>query len=235
VAAVYLPGVVTIVPEYDIHGIAMAANVFHFQGQSISFSTSQLTAIQSAWEGAWATPYAGLCPSGTSYLGANVIDSGSALGQEVTNTAHIPNIGTLTGGPMADNQAVLLSLHGLHRYKGGHCRKYLPGMAYLVTQNDGRLLGDTYKASIGNMWQGVVTALNNVSTANGGPFKPIIWHKKWKAAPNSPEDVVGYTVQSVLASQRRRLRKVSRHRKATAMAAARAELVAEYSLLRPLP
>lgn len=214
-AAVYLPGVVTLIPHYDIGAGHDVVNVLHFRGQPISFDTSQLTTIQTAFDQQWHGGLANLLATTSIYKGAVCIDSGSALGQEVDNTAYVPQNGTGVGNPVADNAAVLLSLHVLQRYKGGHGRVYLPGFSTSGLGSDGRtVLGSTI-TSLNSTWTNLVNAMRSIPSADGGPFDAVVWHKKWAAAPNTTGIITSITPQSVLASQRRRLRKVSRHKKKT--------------------
>jgi nicotinamide mononucleotide (NMN) deamidase PncC len=56
------------------------------------------------------------------------------------------------------------------------------------------------------------TALSGIAGSGGGPYNQIIWHKHLASNPNSVELVTTTVAQDVLATQRRRLRKVSRHR-----------------------
>jgi hypothetical protein len=107
----------------------------------------------------------------------------------------------------------LLSLSGATRYRGGHSRLYIPGVDLTKVSSDGRTLTGSAQATLETMYDAATTAMGAVSSSNGGPLTPIIWHKKWAANPNSIEDVAHRHGQPILATQRRRLRKVSRHKK----------------------
>jgi len=214
-AAIYKPGVLTIIPHYDIGAGHDVVNVMHFLGQTISYDVSQLTAIQTTFDTSWGTSYRAFLPTTNLYKGCIVIDSGSAFGQEKDNSAFAAQPGNAVAGPIADNAAVLLSLHVLQRYKGGHGRAYLPGFSLDMIEPDGRNVLPTTLAAVESMWQNLRIAMAGNGTNNGGPHVPVLWHKKWAAAPNSTSEIVGATTSAVLATQRRRLRKVSRHKKKT--------------------
>lgn len=233
--AVYYPGVITTVLNWDIGAPAHTANVLHWLGQPINYSIPQLGVIRGEVDTAIQAGLIGLIASVNKYLGCSVIDSGSALGAEEPNDGFPPVAGGGAATPVGDQVAFLLSFKTQHRYKGGHGRMYLGGVDTIHSNADGRTWNT---AAIGNYqtyWDQLKAAMAAVPTADGGPLKPIIWHKKWKANPNSVEDIIDRIAQPVYATQRRRVRKVSRHRKETVMAAARAEVLAEYSILHPVP
>jgi len=205
--------VVTIIPYDDIGAGHDVVNVIHYQGQPISFDNAQLQAVRDEFDSIWGNGFRPLVPTTTHYKGCVVIDSGSAFGGDITNDTFVPVPGTAVAGPVADNAAVLLSLHVLQRYKGGHGRVYLPGFSLDMLATDGRTVLGSTVTTVEGVWNNTAQALGALTTGQGGPYKPVLWHKKWAAAPNSTSDIVSVTCQTILASQRRRLRKVSRHKK----------------------
>jgi hypothetical protein len=214
-AAIYLAGVVTTVPYYDIQAPHLVANVLNWHTTVTGLTQAQLTSIQgvfnTAWEGMWAT----LAANSAFYKGAKVIDMSSQTGLEADNVTFTPVPGAQPLGPVADSTCLLLSFHGLLRYRGGHARIYLPGMSTNASNNDGRTWTPAALTGIQSGWDTVVAQMAGISIGQGGPLKPVIWHKKKASLPNQVEDIVGRTAQSVYANQRRRVRKVSRHKTKT--------------------
>lgn len=211
-AAIYHPSVVTVVPHYDLGSGRDGVNVTHWRTPVTGLNTAQLTAIQTAFDTAWEAQWHVFASSTARYLGSWVIDSGSSLGAQVTNVTYTPKPGQGTDGAVGDQVAALLSLHGVNRYRGGHARLYIPGADTLKVDPGGRNLVPAAIGNIETMMANTGSALAGLSGANGGPLNQVIWHKKWAAAPNTIEDVISFTCQQLLATQRRRLRKVSRHR-----------------------
>jgi len=141
---------------------------------------------------------------------------GSAFGLESGNETFVAVPGAGSPTSIADQVAALISLHVAERYKGGHGRIYVPGLANNMLEDDGSTLQPAAITALGNMWNNTVTAMAAISAGNGGPLKPIVWHKKWAAHPNTTADILSITVQPLTATQRRRIRKVSRHKKKVA-------------------
>jgi hypothetical protein len=215
VPAIYKTNICTIIPEYNIGRPTPAANVLNFQGVGAPWTTAQLTAVQSAFDAAWVSHWTTWATANDTYIGSNVIDNSSALGGQVTNATYTPAGGNVVGNPVSDQVCALISLKEAPRYKGGHARIYLPGTALSHTQPDGQHLTGAALTLMDQWWDGVVAAMGSIPTTNGGPFTPVVWHKHWAAFPNTVQPVIGRTAQIVLATQRRRIRKVSRHKKKT--------------------
>jgi len=215
-AAIYHAQTVSTIPYYDTGRVSASANVLHWQGAYAgNLTNAQLVAIQQAFDGAWGTAWANIGTVNNHYLGAWVIDMANSTGGQVTNVGFVKVPGVPTALPLADNVAGLISLRGTLRYRGGHGRIYVPGIDSSFSNIDGSTLTQTGINLLDAMWVQTVAAMAGVSAANGGPFTPVIWHKKLKSNPNSLEPVAQHVPQAVLASQRRRLRKVSRHRTKT--------------------
>jgi len=215
-AAIYHAQVVTTIPYYDTGRVSASANVLHWQGvYAGNLTNAQLVSIQSAFDGAWGNAWAQFATSHNNYLGAWVIDMANATGGQVTNVGFVKVPGIPVQAPVSDNVAALISLRGTLRYRGGHGRIYVPGVTTTFTNIDGNTLTQAGINALDAVWVQTVAAMAGISAANGGPFTPVIWHKKLKTNPNSLETVATHVPQAVLASQRRRLRKVSRHRAKT--------------------
>jgi hypothetical protein len=88
-------------------------------------------------------------------------------------------------------------------------------MATVMSNADGRSWTTAALAQAATVWANLVAAMAAVSPANGGPLVPVIWHKKKASMLNTYEAITGATPQPIYATQRRRVRKVSRHKKKT--------------------
>jgi hypothetical protein len=207
--AIYKSGVCTIVPHYNIGAAGDAVNVTHWGYTGSPLTAANLDAIQAAFNPAWYGPWSLMSSNGVFYNGCWVIDNSSATGGQKTNATYVPQPGLKSAPPVSDNVCTLISLHGFTRYRGGHSRLYIPGLSSDMALGDGRTVTATAITHMDDLWNNTVTAMNGITTI---PLVPIIWHKKWAANPNSVENVASHTSQTILASQRRRLRKVARHR-----------------------
>lgn len=214
--AIYHPGVVTIIPKYDLGHPNNAANVLNWQTAAVGLTTAQLLAIQTAFDTAWKTGWIALGSSANRYMGSWVIDMSSATGGQVTNALYTPAAGVQGTTSIPDNVACLISLHTATRYRGGHGRIYIPGISNTQVATDGQTVSTGTQTLLGTLWDSTVSAMAAISGAAGGPLNSVVWHKHLASAPNTTEIVLGRVIQPVIATQRRRLRKVTRHRRSAA-------------------
>lgn len=213
--AIYTPGTVTISAWYDIQAPHLVANVTNWHTAATGLTAAQLTAIQTAFDNSWVTWIKPLLAATAFYKGCKVIDMSSNMGLMADNASYVGQAGTGTGGPVGDSNAFLLSFKEVMRYRGGHSRIYIPGFATSQAAGDGRqwLSGVPNTVQVG--WNSTVTALAGISPANGGPLTPVVWHKHHGTQQAYTNPIATAVGSVVYANQRRRLRKVSRHRKKT--------------------
>jgi hypothetical protein len=211
--ALYLPGIVQIVPQYNIGRPNLAANVLHWHTTVTDLGTGTLNAIQATFDPLWFDLWALVGASEASYVGSIVTDMSSNTGAQAGNQGFVPKHPTNSGPQLGENTAYLLSLHTDTRYRGGHGRVYLPAISVYNINNDGETMGSAIQPAVVTAWNNLVTAMESLPVGSGGPLSPVIWHKKLSSAPNTFELVTGITANALFASQRRRLRKVSRHKK----------------------
>lgn len=215
-AAIYHAQLITTIPYYDTGHVASSANVMHWQGSfTVNLTNAQLTQIQLTFDQVWSTNWAQLGTTSNHYLGSWVIDMSNSTGGQVTNAAYAHVPGTSGSVPVGDQVAALISLRGTLRYRGGHGRIYVPGLSGAMLTSNGATWSGPTLPSLDALWTNTVTAMAGIAGTNGGPFTPVIWHKKLKSNPNSVEPIATHVSQAVTASQRRRVRKVSRHRTKT--------------------
>src|SRR5215470_12982212 len=192
--AIYHPGVVLVIPKYDLGHPNNAANVLAWQTAAVGLVSTQLTAVQTAFDTAWSTGWKAIAPSINRYMGSWVIDMSSSTGTQVTNALYTPVVGTAGATSWADNCAALISLHTSLRYRGGHGRIYIPGLSSGGLNADGSTLLPSYMTNLTSLWNNTANAMAALSGAAGGPYVPIVWHKHLTSNPNSIETVQGIVV-----------------------------------------
>jgi hypothetical protein len=210
--AIYHPGVVTIIAKYNLGQVNPAVNVTHWRSPVTPQTAGTLVAIRDAFNTAWSTGWKSAASASNSYLGCTVVDASSLTGGQAESGGYTPVSGLISGGSMSDQVCGLISMKGVNRYRGGHSRLYIPSVPITLVNSDNRTITPALILAYDTLMTGVRAAMLGLSGVNGGPLNQVIWHKKWAAAPNTIEDVFNWTSQPVLATQRRRIRKVSRHK-----------------------
>lgn len=210
-AAIYHPGVVAVVPHYNIGRPTNAVNVTYWSTAASGLTVAQLTVVQTAFDTAWSGYWHTYACSLNSYVGSIVTDMSSNTGAQAGNATYVPVIGAGAATSIPDNCAILMSLKTSTRYRGGKGRLYIPGQDSLSVMADGRTVVAGRVTQFQNLWTNVVSAMSGVAGSSGGPYNPIVWHKKLRTNPNTTEAINSVVVSNILASQRRRLRKVPHH------------------------
>jgi hypothetical protein len=150
------------------------------------------------------------------FIAAIATDWTSTAGLSEVQSFSAPGQGT---GNMSANTAILLSLKGTVRYKGGHGRWYLPCIAESVS-TDGINLVSGLTNTLNTNAQALVTGMDNIPAADGGPCTLVTYRQRTAGtgAPNNapyeaafPYAINQIVASSVLATQRRRLRKAAHH------------------------
>lgn len=207
----YQPNLLLIKPQYLDPSGRVHENVTWWSGSVTSgYTASQLTAIVAELMLNWGNSWAKIGASDSQLTGAYIQDYTSATGQSVSYSSVVA--GANSGAPLAQNTAVLISVHGATRYRGGHSRIYLGGLTGAIT-----LDGVNVNTAFANWntfltdWAAVYTGMAGISTANGGPVNSVIYHGRRHGIAPYIEVMFNYTVQTKLASQRRRLRKAPHH------------------------
>lgn len=212
-SAIYKPGVIQVVPTYDIGAPGITANVLHYLNTVAGPPTvADMTTMQTRFNNFWGAVWAGLANSNVHYKGCIITDMGSDTGLQIRNDSFTPVAGGQTGGALGDNTAVLISHKTGRRYRGGHGRTYLPGIAMGILNNDGRTVTDSFRTATDTALATLATQMGSLSTGSIAAPILVVWHKKEAGHINTTDNVLVSQTQTVLASQRRRLRKVARHR-----------------------
>jgi hypothetical protein len=216
---VYMPGLVQIRPQYSIGAAGepertAVENVLWFQGATLSnfpLTTASLTVIQDTFDAHWPVMWQYIGQEAYQYVGSIVtdwsVDTGITLPE---NTGLAPTDG-LGAGDMAANVAMLLSYvaPSMPRYKGGHGRTYLPfcSSTYLQTPWEWQ---NARVEDVAGGWSTMSTAMLGISSSDGGGFNQVVFRNKTNPLTAAVHDITSVNVGSVPASQRRRLRAVSR-------------------------
>ena len=214
----YLPNLLRIAPQYTDASGRVHENVTWWVGSvAAGYSTAQLNAIGGEFLVNWGNSWPKIGATNAQLTGCNVQDFTSNTGASVFVSG--PATGNLAA-PAPINAAVLVSIHGGTRYRGGHSRWYLPSLGETITTdgvnvNTGLAAWTTFLTD----FAAVFTGMAGISGANGGPCNPTIVHARQYNHSTIPpthipaflEPMTSYTVQTKLASQRRRLRKAPHH------------------------
>jgi len=157
-----------------------------------------------------------IATSTATYFQTIVTDWSNSSGLQVLNPASFSGTGT---GGLPFQVSILISQKGTVRYKGGHARIYLPSLASSVTTDDITVTTNAQNSVTAGI-TAVFTAMNGITSANGGPFFPQIWRQRTQSVPHTqPPTYQPPFLQLIntaacnptLATQRRRLRKVPHH------------------------
>jgi hypothetical protein len=148
-----------------------AVNVFHLSYTGVAPNTGELSGVASALQSAWAT---NIRPQVNNTVGLNstdVTDLSSRTGAYYQNTT--ASSGTLAGTALPNNVAMCVSFHTNYRFRGGHCRMYLPGRITADVLSGFNWVGTSITAAKAAMdaW---LTALNAITGAAGGSYKLIM-------------------------------------------------------------
>jgi hypothetical protein len=213
----YHPNLVQIRPQYADMTARVHENVLWFMGSvAQGYSLTQLTAIGTAFGNVMGQTWAHYGAPNSTYTGEIVTDWTSANGLSSSVSQPAPGIGT---GEYPANTAILISEKQGIRYKGGHGRIYLPCLSTLVSTD-----GINVPAAVQTYYNGQFSSLYNamlaLSAANGGPCQPVIYRQGTQVVPPTTPPtyqpaftsaVNSYVCSTMLATQRRRLRKAPHH------------------------
>jgi len=206
----YLPGLLQIRPQYtaDPDAPNQPENVLWFLSNTHTTPTiSNLTAIASAFDNNWGPVFNQYGAANTYYVGSITTDWSSDTGASYTSVGTFtPEEGGGSTSSTAPSVAILISLHIPVRYRGGHGRIYLPHVA------SGELQAPLYDQISSTLGGRIVTYFNDMVTGMqssgvlGGQVMGVYRFRN-TAGRNTFVPFSSFTVQALLASQRRRLRK----------------------------
>jgi hypothetical protein len=174
-----------------------------------TLSQAGMNAIATAFDSLWSVMWNICAPGSASYIGSVATDYSTAFGAVGdTRGTYSPMNGTKsTAAP--NNVAILISLHVAERWRGGHARIYLPYVAIDALAADHNFLSSTQAANVSTKYGLIEPGMNAISV--GGGLSQRVYRDRTNASTAHLMPVSSYTVQTELASQRRRLRKAPHH------------------------
>jgi hypothetical protein len=205
----YKPFLLQIRPQYLGAAADTPENVLWFTGgEAGGYTTGQLQAIQAVFDQYWADLWKLPATSVYTYKSSIVTDWTSDTGPQIPVNSAVSTIGTQSGVCGA-NVAVLISLQLALRYRGGHPRIYLPGIGSEALQ-DSRTLDSTLVGEMVTAYNTFQDEMAAISSAEGGPCYLVAYRYRNTEGKAEIVPLADAVIQSELASQRRRLRRVTR-------------------------
>lgn len=207
---VYKPGLVQIRPQYNDGGVDLPENVTWWLGAFTSpLSLTQLTNIIAAFDTAWAAMWKVNAFDSVHYTGSIITDWSTNAGLQQTSVGTLtPVAGTGGTAPAGSQVSILISKSDGTRYKGGHSRIYLPGVSATILPDSSHISSGTQGTLVTN-YEAVDTAMNGLTSGNGGPFLDVIYRFRNDATKAQVKNTASFKVNLLLATQRRRLRKAA--------------------------
>lgn len=212
-ANVYKTSLLQIRPQWTpnaIDGHIPECVLWYVSGSADIPDATQLTEICTIFDDNFSDVWSVAGPTTMDYTGSVVTDWSSDAGLSYDSVGVLTEIdGTLGGGPLPANVAILISWNILVRYKGGHPRTYLPYPA--VDALDGGQ-NDTITAGVQGDINEAIVSLNSAMIGSGvlGGQTQNIYRFRNDAEKAELYEITSFDVQRELASQRRRLRRVTR-------------------------
>lgn len=209
---VYQPGLIQLRPQYttEVDSGDTPENVLWFQSATHTTPTiAQLTTIAATFDTDWSRLFTHYAGTQAHYLGCIVTDWSSSTGLQWSS------VGIFTPEPGDQNNvsppqvAVLVSYQVQLRWRGGHFRTYLPYVGTAVLTGS---LNDQISTTCQTNCQTDINTMITDMKASGvlGGQTMVMYKDKTKPTTAALYQISTFTVNLVLATQRRRIRKVSR-------------------------
>lgn len=208
---VYMPSLIQVKPQYSPYPDTgeVPENVLWFLSRTAGTPTlANLTTINNTFCPLWASFWKQQGSSARSFTGAIVTDWSSAFGLTSNNVGAFAAVVGSTSGQAPPQVASLISFANGEHYKGGHFRTYLPWLASgAISVTDPGQLTSTVQTNLTSTFALIEPGMNGTGVL-GGQTQRLFRHRT-NAALARLDPIVTYQVQAVLATQRRRLRKIS--------------------------
>jgi hypothetical protein len=212
----YFASLIQVRPQYTGGDRDAAENVLWFKGTfGAALTVAQATAIAAVFDPLWGAMWKEVGVSSATYTGSIITDWSSNTGIQYSSVGTYAGQVGLGTGITGASTAALVSEEVAVRFKGGHGRIYLPYVANSVLATVTTLAAGTVTSTQTN-FTAMVTGMAAIAAGNGGGFVPQLFrYRNWKGGAN-PNPAALYpflthVVDTVLASQRKRQRRVSRH------------------------
>lgn len=192
----------------------------HFSYTGTAPTPTQLASFATTCLTAWGSALAPSMQANKQLDGLNAID----LSSPTSAVAEVSTIltGALTGDPLPDDAALIMSAKVARRYRGGHPRSYLP-VGDSTSLDTGRAWDTTFMGVVLTAWSGFVAAVEAAGWTGAGTIAPVNvsyyqgftnFTPAGKRAYSAPtlrvggpviDAITGYTPRARVGSQRRRI------------------------------
>ena len=213
-ANVYKPGLLQVKPQYTPNPDAPdhPENILWFVSATTTTPTlANLVSISDVFDTNWANVWIQVGADPTYYLGSVITDWSSNTGLQYSSVGvFTPQNGLGGTVPSPPQVAALISYHVPVRYRGGHPRSYLPYVASEVLTN---VQKDTINTSTTAAMASNLNTLITDMKASGvlGGQTMVAYLKKNNPTEANIQEFPTFTVQGLVATQRRRVRKAPHH------------------------
>lgn len=208
---VYMPSLIQIKPQYSPYPDTgeIPENVLWYVNRTAGTPTlANLTTIANVFHPLWGNVWKQVGATSRQLTGCVVTDWSGPFGLTYSNVGTVSAVAGLASGGAPPQVSALISWQNGEHYKGGHFRTYLPwlGTQYISTTDPGQLTSTTpgnVLSSLVNLEPGM-----NASGVLGGQTQRLFRHRTSSTSARL-DPITFMVVQNVLATQRRRLRKIS--------------------------
>ena len=201
-----VPGVAKVIIKQNIASVNVY-NVMHVAAPvAAAWTAGGLAGLAGAIRNAWVTNVIPLQSVALTLTDVQCIDLSSDTGEEGTVTGNTP--GTLGSTTMPASAAICWSWKIARRYRGGHPRTYIAGVASAQLTNPNTITAPAITSHI-NAANALRVAINSFAFAGGTARLVCVHYTRSKVILGAPlvSDITGANVDSRLDSQRRRLGK----------------------------
>jgi hypothetical protein len=207
------PGLLQCRPQYTVDPDSgdHPENVLWFLSGSTSAPTlANLSAIAAVFDPAWANMWKTVGASNKNYTGSVWTDFSTVFGLSTSSVGTFTVVPGLHGGCFPSNVSVLISMHILERWRGGHPRTYLP---WISTGCQWASDADQVDPTILATCISAFSAINTATIGSGvlGGQSQRIYREKSNPATAHLMPINSFNISNRFATQRRRLRKAPHH------------------------
>lgn len=168
---------------FNSHGNSNVQNILYFTYTGTLASTDLQTICNNLLS-QWATHMSPQQCTTTSLLGVTGNDLSSVTAAKSASSG-VPAAGGNVGAEVSNGAAFVIGHETNRKYKGGHSRSYVPGVA-VSELSDGNTWSNTFQASMISAWNAFVTAfISTAVPAAVGTLAQVVAHR-YGASPIAP-------------------------------------------------
>lgn len=183
------------------------AHIMHAQYSGGTPSVADVTAYANAFRSNWNTQFAPMVGNAVVYTGFEVADLGSLTGAVFTNTNQVTGTRAVTTYAPISACCVISWKIGL-RFRGGHCRTYLP-LSSAADYTAGVTINGAFVSSLTTAANSFLTSMNAVTSGTLSFALAMVsyWHANTLRPTGVPYLITAANVHGRIDTQRRRLGK----------------------------